>query len=209
MTVKLAHQPPPEACAHRHACEVETTCQPPSAWAKDPWPATILAIWPGGLSLALGRRFEKGAGLAVELPADDGTTSTVLARITQARPHDGGWLLDVAFISELGEDEVRQVLHQSDTRRLAPPSVSGVLFQARRPDGSLLRWFVRRLDLAGQWPLPAGKTLVFRMPKLPPVTLAIRRCRSCASCWVIDCAVPDGLPAEVLDALERPAERHT
>ena len=74
MSVMLASDTAPRGDsrgASRHACEVRTTCQPPSAWAKDPWPAVIRNIGPAGLSLTLGRRFERGSGLAIEIPGED------------------------------------------------------------------------------------------------------------------------------------------
>src|SRR5438128_2700927 len=65
----------------RYPCEVQTTCQPPSGWRKDPWPAVIRNVSTGGISLRLSRRFECGTGLAIDLPTEDGSTSTVLARV--------------------------------------------------------------------------------------------------------------------------------
>src|SRR5262245_63985376 len=82
-------------------CEVPTTCQPPSAWCKDPWPATIRDITPASMRLTLNRRFERGSGLAIELPVEDGTTATILARIVGVRMLSPGlWLLVCTFISE-------------------------------------------------------------------------------------------------------------
>src|SRR5438132_1629962 len=78
--------------ASRHRCDVHTTCQPPSAWCKDPWPATIRDISTGGLSLNLSRRFERGSGLAIELPTEEGGTTTVLARVVHVSADpEGGW----------------------------------------------------------------------------------------------------------------------
>src|SRR5262245_36793766 len=98
-----------QRAAARFLCALPTTCQPPSGWgSKDPWPATIRDISTGGVSLALERRFERGSGLAIELPSEDGTMSTVLARVTNVRPHpDGGWILGCSFISELSDEEVQ------------------------------------------------------------------------------------------------------
>src|SRR5947207_10453114 len=85
--------------AERHVCVVQTTCQPPSAWCKDPWPATIRDISTGGVKLSLNRRFERGSGLAMELPTEDGGTTTVLARVAHVRADPaGGWLLGCTFI---------------------------------------------------------------------------------------------------------------
>src|SRR5205807_622730 len=138
-------------------------------YCKDPWPATIRGISTGGLSLTLGRRFEHGSGLAIEIPTEDGATSIVLARVVRVSTHpDGGWLLGCSFISELSEEEVRHVLnlHPLNSATLtdgdapaAPGSalISGVLFQARLRHGEVLRWFVKRLQASRSWPLPRGK----------------------------------------------------
>ena len=110
MTAKL--DPPCAApCEHRlaerHSCALPTTCQPPSAWCKDPWPATIRNLSTAGLNLTLNRRFERGSGLAIELPTVGGATATVLARVVEVVPYpEGGWLLGCDFISELSEGDV-------------------------------------------------------------------------------------------------------
>src|SRR5262249_2945047 len=142
-----------DSASARHPCELPTTCQPPSGWGnKDPWPATIRDISTAGLSLALNRRFERGSGLAIELPGGDGTYSTVLARVTSIWPHpESGWVLGCTFVSELSDEEVRSVLEHNSLRQAggeaATGAVTGVLFQARLkrfPDeaGEVIRWFI-------------------------------------------------------------------
>jgi hypothetical protein len=208
----------------RHPCEVQTTCQPPSAWCKDPWPATIRDISTGGLSLSLNRRFEPGSGLAIELPTDDGTTNTVLARVAHAKAEaEGGWLLGCTFISELSDEEVRAVLNLDPVKQarldysgsardlLRSPSVSGVLFQARFDRREILRWFVKRLDLSGVWPLPEGKLVVFRVGGLPastpPVEMTIKKCRLIGSYWIVDCKFRTTPSDAVLVALTTPSDQ--
>ena len=79
----------------RFSCDVAASCQPPSAWRSGgrDWPARIRDLSTGGLCLVLGRRFEQGAGLAVEVPAaDDGSSSTLLARVIHVRADGpGSW----------------------------------------------------------------------------------------------------------------------
>ena len=191
-------------CEDGFSCSVPTTCQPPSAWGKDPWPATIRDITTTELRMTLNRRFERGTGMAIELPGDDGTSSTVLARVTDLRAlADGVWLLGCTFISELGSDEVQHVLqlgplgHAGIEGRGGPTpapvaaAVHGVLFQAQTEAGEMLRWFVKRLDLAGTWPLPKDKVVAMRVgglpPETPPVELRVRRCKQYGSYWIIDC----------------------
>jgi hypothetical protein len=203
--------------AARHSCEVPTTCQPPSAWCKDPWPATIRDISTDGLSLSLNRRFERGSGLAIELPTEDGTTATVLARVVAVGTHpQGGWLLGCRFISELSEEEVQRVLeldpvnqatlsHGEGRANTVLPSINGVLFQGKLRRGEILRWFVKRLDLAGAWPLLPGKVVSLRIGDLPDATpaieLGVRDCRLFGSYWIVDCKLLAMPSDEVLHAL--------
>jgi hypothetical protein len=210
MSAKLA----PEASvrgdartASRHRCEVKTTCQPPSAWSKDPWPAVIRNIGTAGLSLTLNRRFERGSGLAIELPAADGSASTVLARVIHVSPYpEGGWLLGVSFVSELSEEEVAQVLTLSEQRHAlgdeppAPKTVSGVLFLGTLPNQELLRWFVNRLDHSSDWPLKPGKYMRMRFGG-SSLSLTVRRCQLFGSYWVVECGLtrmPDAVTLAIL-----------
>ncbi len=201
---------PGSGAADRHACEVQTTCQPPSGWVKDPWPAVIRDIGTSGMNLMLNRRFERGSGLAIELPAQDGTSSTVLARIVHVATHTGGWLLSCTFIGELSDEEVQHVL-ELDSTRLAGQgetevraAIHNVLFQIPVRPGEFLRWFVKRLDLAGEWPLPVGKIMSFRIGGLPtvaPIEMKVRQCERFGSHWVVTCkllAIPSD---EVLQTL--------
>lgn len=183
-------------------CEVPTTCQPPSAYTKDPWPATIRHITNTGLTLTLNRRFERGSGLAIELPTEDGTMATVLAKVVHVRSyHEGGWVLGCEFISELSDEEVQLVLRLDpfshaeitgcdEPLDIAPASVSGVLFQAKVRRGEILRWYVKRLDLGGGWPLARGSVFSLRVGGLPagtpPLEMRVRACRMFGSYWIVD-----------------------
>jgi hypothetical protein len=209
--------------AERHPCALETTCQPPSSWGKDPWPAIIRDISTGGLCLSMHRRFERGSGLAIQLPANDGTTSTVLARVVFVRPHpDGGWLMGCSFISELSHEEVQTVLNLDQLQQATPAAdeedeavpvlppeavgVSGVLFQARlNPGKQVVRWYIKQLDLTGTWPLEQGKVVVLQMGTLesniPSVHLSVRSCREFDSVWVINCRFLTPPPLEMLQAV--------
>lgn len=192
-----------QRAATRHPCAVPTTCQPPSAWCKDPWQATIRDISTGGISLSLKRRFERNTGLAIELPTADGDTTTVLVKIVHIEPHPtDGWLLGCTFISELSEEEVEQVLkldpvshatlslEEEAKKSGVTPRIRGVLFQARVRRGELLRWYVKKLDLAGDWPLPRGNVLTFRVggagEALGGIDLQIRECKLFGSYWVVE-----------------------
>jgi hypothetical protein len=204
--------------AVRHACEVPTTCQPLSAWRKEPWPATIRGISTGGLNLTLGRRFERGSGLSIELPTEDGR-ATVLARVNDVSPHDeGGWLLGCDFISELSDEEVECVLGLDPLRpapvggrdgsdpEMSTASISGVLFHVPVSPGEYLRWYVKRLDVSGDWPLPVGGVVTLRVGDAAgaPVELRVEHCRLFGSYWVIECKLISALSEEMLRILTCP-----
>jgi PilZ domain len=201
--------------ARHYPCEVQTTCQPPSGWRKDPWPAVIRDISTGGLCLRLGRRFERGAGLAIDLPTEQGGTTTVLARVHHVEAGEGGWLLACTFISELSGDEVRAVLGIDPARLDGPdvprppgaPSIHGVLFHARAA-GEVVRWYVKRLDLTGSWPLPEGRVVSFRLLGRAGAGLAadlvIKKCRLIGAHWIVDCSFRDDPTREVVRALAVP-----
>src|SRR5947209_4232764 len=123
-------------------CALPTTCQPPLAsGGKEGWPALITELSNGGLSLTLKRRFERGAGLAIELPGEDGP-STVLARVVQIKPHPGtGWELSCSLISQFSDEELQALLAIDQARRAATAPVTGVLFQVALRPGHVLRWF--------------------------------------------------------------------
>jgi hypothetical protein len=200
MSAKVA----PVALQEKHSgdrfpCEVPTTCQPPSAYCKDPWPATIRDIGNRGLRLTLGRRFERGSGLAIELPTEDGTTTTVLTRVVEVHTHaDGGWLLGCDFISELSDEEVQFVLTLDpvhppafdDKPRWSTPAIRGVLFQVVVHKREILRWYVKHLAVAAGWPLPGGKEIALRVGGLPtatpPLQIRVRDCRLFGSYWIIE-----------------------
>jgi hypothetical protein len=98
----------------RRPCDLPSTCQPTSAWGRKDarWRATIHDISVTGVSLLVARRFETGAGLAVELPATEGKDAyIVLAKVNRATQVAGGsWLLGCTFISELSDDEMERLL---------------------------------------------------------------------------------------------------
>ena len=98
----------------RHASGLASRCQPASAFGKEDlkWSGTIDNVSIGGLGLRLERRFEKGTGLAIELPNkfNDGSY-VVLAKVVHvARQSDNSYLLGCKFVSELSDDEVRRLL---------------------------------------------------------------------------------------------------
>jgi hypothetical protein len=92
--------------------------------------------------LVVPRRFEPGAGLAVELPASDGQASyTVLAKVIRACSLAGGsWMLGCKFISELSDDEVQRLLPAVETADSSSesqtPDVSDPIAPSRLADAA-------------------------------------------------------------------------
>jgi hypothetical protein len=110
----------------RHSCGLASRCQPASSFGKEnlKWSGTIDNVSIGGVGLTLERRFEKGTGLAIELPGSAGNGSyVVLAKVVHVmRNSNGLWTLGCKFVSELSEDEVQRLL--PDTRNTAAPTPS-------------------------------------------------------------------------------------
>jgi hypothetical protein len=108
--------PRPTNCRvyERQACALPTTCQPASVSDADEmrWNATICDISPGGARLLLERRFERGTGLAVELPGDlERESAIVFVKVVHLRREDdGAWMLGCKFVSELSDDELHRLL---------------------------------------------------------------------------------------------------
>lgn len=178
--------------ARRHACGLATSCEPTAVRGDHDmkWAATIRDISVSGIGLLLKRRFERGAGLTIELPENGGNSAyTVLAKVIHTTSQPGGyWLLGCAFVSELsdeelealleaaslqpvlpGEEDPEQCLHSPRKNRPAGQTASGRLsianvhFQAATRDGQVIRRVIKSLLLRGSWPLAAGATVKVRV----------------------------------------------
>jgi hypothetical protein len=213
----------------RHACGLETTLQPIAARSdKDiVWPATIRDISEGGLGIVMGRRFERGAGLAIELPGKDGRTAeTLLAKVVHTTELPGKrWLLGCSFISRLSEEEVRAVVTLAEALRtaagpgatplpgpLAPaepvspagptPAMSNLWFEGEAQDGQIVRIPVRNLYLKGMWPLPPGTTLRVwsgdKSTNPAGILIKVLDCRKQSDGWIVKYRPVQPLSAEVL-----------
>jgi hypothetical protein len=95
--------------APRYPSDLKTTCRPLTAREGASWPACALNISCSGIALILGRRFEPGTVLAMELEDPFGAVSrSVVARVIHVHPHeDGTWKHGCAFAAELDDDELR------------------------------------------------------------------------------------------------------
>ena len=206
----------------RHACDLEASCQPVAARSDNDlhWPATIRDISTGGVGLVLKRRFEPGAGLAIELPAaGDCSEQTLLARVRHAtRLPDGRWLLGCAFISELSDDEVQALLRLSTgpqptaqkggDSRPAVTAVSDVTFRGLGEDGRPVAILVKRLQPNPSWPLAAGTTLALRVggANAAQVRLVVQETSQASGGWLVRGRFLGAPRAEVGRALGHPGQ---
>ncbi len=118
----------------RYPCLMRTTCQPVAARGPEEphWQAQIRDLSAGGVGLAVVRRFERGTGLTIEIPAE-GTYAgdTLLARVVHLRPlREGGWLLGCEFVSPLSEETVQRLVAM---KMATPPLPADPPFQRRPP----------------------------------------------------------------------------
>jgi PilZ domain len=78
---------------------------------EERWTTTVQDISLAGGSLVLGRRFEPGSLLTVELPTAAGEPVRLMARVVRAQAHTAkGWLIGCALLDPLDEDELRALL---------------------------------------------------------------------------------------------------
>jgi hypothetical protein len=97
----------------RFDANAKGTCQTLSVRHESAWEATVRNISCQGIGILLGRRFEPGAVLTIEL-----TTSTeerqrlLLARVAHAtfQADENKWLIGCTLLSPLSEDEIQELL---------------------------------------------------------------------------------------------------
>src|SRR5438067_10374638 len=78
----------------RHFCDIGALV--------DSWPAQIENISRGGVKVVIGRRFEVGTILKLEVSAAGTESSFVfLAQVVRASPEPSGWGLGCAFLQEI------------------------------------------------------------------------------------------------------------
>jgi hypothetical protein len=164
-TIPLPPQPVPVQgvewrVRERRPCGLKTSCQPIAARGdKDVmWPATILDISVSGIGLVLSRRFETGAGLAIEVPGTESRPGdTLLAKVVQTNAlAEGGWLLSCEFVSELSDEELNGLLE---------------LARAQQDPGEGNRAVIgeETLSRSGQEPLTSVSITRFREVLIPRV----------------------------------------
>jgi hypothetical protein len=179
----------------RLSCGLETSCQPLAARGDRDmfWPACIKDISAGGMGLVLTRRFERGTGLAIEIPATaDSSADTLLAKVVHvARLPDGRWLLGCAFVSVLGDDEVQKLLNLGSTQAneakqtIVIPEV--ILVGSAVGNGETTRR-AQRLFLTGcSWPLAEGVVLNVSLDQhhTRNARLKVKRCYQQGNRWIV------------------------
>lgn len=199
----------------RNLCDVPTFCQPVAARGPDHprWNARIRNIFTTGIGLVAVRRFERGTGVAIEIPEEgDQEADTLLARVVrvQAAP-EGGWLLGCTFISSLSEDTVQRLLRlrpaqvrppaSADDDEVAlgetPPADPGgtmilpKVYWRHRETGS--NRLADRLFLMGNWPLRAGTLLKvwvdMKTSAKDFTTVVIHNCEREGKEWVVSYSI--------------------
>jgi hypothetical protein len=87
----------------RHFCDIGAVVES--------WPAQIEDVSRSGLKVIIGRRFEVGTILKVEVPLKgEESFSTFLARVVRAAPERiGSWCLGCAFLQEISEGELQDL----------------------------------------------------------------------------------------------------
>lgn len=195
------------------------------------WSATIVDISQGGMRIVLPRRFEKGTGLAIELPGDEKRESTVVfVKVVHLKAEGGGWALGCKFVSELGDDEMQRLLTsknyvlssskeekqqdeaeepESDDEPVTealPDRVEFIsnVFLCLSTPGDDIHCVIRRLNVTRSWPLTPGKILNLRGKEKDPWSLRVQvaRCEDRSGEWEIHGRVIGPAPSsDMLKAL--------
>jgi hypothetical protein len=213
----------------RFPCGLDTSCQPLAARGDNDvsWSAHIRDVSVGGLGVVLTRRFERGAALAIEIPAaPDCPGETLLAKVMHTtRLPDGQWLHGCAFVSQLSDDEVQSLVRlaqqQHHTESQAPKDVPAA------PEASSPTWVIpqvslvgslpgkaaatrlaRRLFLTGAWPLVSGTVLQVwaNRQENAKARLRVDRCYQDGQGWIVHYTFLDNPPPELLRWFGRTAQ---
>ncbi len=199
----------------RFPCILVTSCQPLAARGDGDvsWSARVHDISAGGLSLVLARRFERGTGLAIEIPETaDRPADTLLVKVVHAtRLPDNQWLLGCAFVSQLSDEEV-QTLSRLGTQ---PHHVDKVFSQEQAkttqviadvtlvgavPGQGQIARRARRFFLTGCWPLAGGTLLKIgrHRDQSSHARLKVHRCFQQGSRWIVHYTLLDTPAPELL-----------
>ncbi len=106
-------RPPHERRASvRYTVQRDSFCQPGTGRADQFWRfAKMLDLSATGIRLLIGRGFEAGTALVVELSSADASFAcTVEARVVHATEAPGGWLLGCTFATPLRDEDLKALL---------------------------------------------------------------------------------------------------
>lgn len=85
----------------RYDCTFDSQCQALLTGLGERWPATVTDVSQSGVRLSVGRRFEAGAILRVELPPGDaGPPCSAIARVVHVKGSDTSWYVGCEFVSK-------------------------------------------------------------------------------------------------------------
>ena len=177
------------------------------------WAATISDISVGGLRIVLQRRFEKGAGLAIELPGTEQRESNVVfVKVVHVGAQaNGTWALGCKFVSELSEDEMNSLLtatnhilssskkqeNEDDVPEDAAATaterevrfLSDVQLLVETRLGAQIECVIKRLNVTKCWPLTPGKILSLNGKTSDQsawsLRLQVAQCRQLGKGWEI------------------------
>lgn len=144
----------------RQSCDVPAACAPAALYGNPEarWEAAIRDLSLGGARLVLRRRFEPGAGLAIELPGED-EPYTVLARVIHVRRDGDNWALGCKFISPLSESELERLVNFKAHSAAAPRVQTDVRFRLLARRDALIDCHVKQFISSDAWPLAEGTIL--------------------------------------------------
>jgi hypothetical protein len=93
----------------RYPCNLQTTVQPANVPETVRLSGRVLDISRGGIKLRVNQPFEPGALLSVDLPGENGTSSsTVLAYVVRVAAQPGSeWSVGCTFATELGDEDLQ------------------------------------------------------------------------------------------------------
>jgi hypothetical protein len=96
----------------RFPCHLESSCQPLAGQRGMQWQAKVRNISRGGTALTMGRRFEVGTFLTIEIQGMHGESlATLMAKVAHVTAQPGGmWLLGCSFTQELAEADLQSLL---------------------------------------------------------------------------------------------------
>jgi hypothetical protein len=212
---------PERRVSERFLADMPTSCRSLVDSRNDSWPARVKDISTTGIALAVWRRFEPGAVLALDVENPSQGPLTLFARVVHATPQgQGRWLLGCGLIREASSDELASC-RAKRVRPVGPDSRAWVRFPCDLPtvyqeegNGSPQPWPARLVNFSPRGlglvvlrePSP-GALLNLELPGKdgrPPLRLLVRVVQTQAQAeggWLVGCELAQKLDEEQLEAL--------